>query len=60
MQTMSVKQFADMVGIGYDKALDVCHSVHAPKGFWCGRQYRVLADKVGEWLEEACEEGLRL
>lgn len=60
METMSVREFAEAVGICYDKALSVCHSAKAPKGFWCGNQYRVLVSGVGEWVEMACEEGLRL
>ena len=55
--TCSVEEFARIVGIGYNRALDLCASRDRPPGFRSGRRYLVIKAELPGWLREMSERG---
>lgn len=52
METMSIKEFAQAMGICYGTALEIVHSQRRPPGFWAGRSYRISREGLAGWMAE--------
>lgn len=51
-KTMTVKEFAELMGIGYIKAYELTRS----KGFPCikvGKKILIITSKIDEWIENS-------
>lgn len=57
---MSVAEFADMVGIGYDVALAVCKSESGPPLIKSGRNHLVYRPTAAKWAEDAAMSRMQL
>lgn len=49
-KTMTVKEFADYIGVGYVKAYEITRSKDFPS-FKVGKKILVISSKVDEWLD---------
>lgn len=50
-KTMTVKEFADHIGVGYVKAYEITKSKDFPS-FKVGKKILVISSKVDEWLDD--------
>lgn len=50
-KTMTVKEFADYIGVGYVKAYEITRSKDFPS-FKVGKKILVISSKVDEWLDD--------
>ena len=48
---MTVKEFADYIGVGYVKAYEITRSKDFPS-FKVGKKILVISSKVDEWLDD--------
>lgn len=55
--TCSVKEFAELVGIGEGKVRELVAGANRPPGFYVGNQYRVFLGGVEEWLRDLSRTG---
>lgn len=51
-RTMTVKEFANYIGVGYIKAYEITKSKDFPS-FRVGKKILVISSKVDEWLENS-------
>ncbi|MDB1949628.1 helix-turn-helix domain-containing protein [Clostridium tertium] len=49
-KTMSVKEFAEVYGIGENKAYEIVNIDDFPK-IRCGRKIIIITSKLDEWIE---------
>ena len=49
-KTMTVKEFASLMGIGYNKAYELVHIKGFPM-FKCGRKIFIISSKIDAWFE---------
>lgn len=50
-KTMTVKEFANYIGVGYVKAYEITRSKDFPS-FKVGKKILVISSKVDEWLDD--------
>lgn len=50
-KTMTVKEFANYIGVGYVKAYEITKSKDFPS-FKVGKKILVISSKVDEWLDD--------
>lgn len=50
-KTMSVKEFAEVYGIGENKAYEIVNIDDFPK-IRCGRKIIIITSKLDEWIEK--------
>lgn len=50
--TCSVQEFAQIVGISRDRAYELVHSIYPPPGFKVGKSYRIITERIMDYIDE--------